>query len=220
MSTTTGKDTSKMSLRELCRLKRELDKAMEAVAEVNTLSDEAVELLLTDPAPPCEPPAPLPYPDGKPTLDQFLAKQNTRWVKRKDGRSLGENGSWWEGDAALFAYQEPPTDPLDLLRARREYWQTVYDNERKEFMEFRADAMERANNAVRYRNVPAPENAVGELLAGRQRLDEYRGKLREIDAEIEKIVPRVPPGESRDEKELFHKQQVARQIALITPEGD
>jgi hypothetical protein len=80
---------------------------------------------------------------------------------------------------------DPPKDRWQLLTLKREYLSLALAREEKAWHEYRAEVMQQAAFAAKYKNLPPPPvGAEAWLAAGKERILELRQRLADLDAEL------------------------------------
>jgi hypothetical protein len=134
---------------------------------------------------------------------------------RVGGQFLFPDGA--RADSTGNLRSEPPTDPYQLLQAKRAYVEAKLSHESDEFHAFRSECQQQAAFAARYgsNNVPGPpENAVEQLERGRERIVKLHDELVELDRQIAD----TPQGRSRQERrdhEEKQRSQMTEQMRAI-----
>ena len=108
--------------------------------------------------------------------------------------------------------REPPADPTERLRARRDYVAAHLDRTIDNFQSLKAHCHEQASLAARYTNLPGPPvDAPKELRRLAALAEKYREELAEIDAQLAE----TPEAQRQRELDALRAEQNARQAQLM-----
>jgi hypothetical protein len=137
------------------------------------------------------------------TYSEFKHRMNCEYLEIGEGFSwkvLFANGGVWSANLPL----DPPTDPKELLRRKRDFIKARLDRENAQFNSAYNDAMRIGNLSLACENVDGLSPAVLESLEqGKQRIAKLREDLAAIDKDL------IDPEEVAREQ---HRQQVIRDV--------
>lgn len=128
-----------------------------------------------------------------PTITEFAAKHGT--YEKAGDRYLFEDGAVAIGSYArqsnAFTLIEPPTDELELLKAKRDFIQARLNREVAAFNTFRNETIEQLNfHRANPLNIPAPPaTAEDDLRRGAERIHAVQAQLDELELSLNKHDP-------------------------------
>src|SRR5690348_2230296 len=112
------------------------------------------------------------------SFDEFKARQKSPFITLKNGSTLFENGASCVvdslyGSERLISFREPPVERFELLRAKRAYYQALFNAEKDAYAHAQSEYAMAARYAVLYPDAcPALDpRCMDSLAAGQQRLD-------------------------------------------------
>lgn len=131
-----------------------------------------------------------------------------------DGASANDTGTSW---------MEPPEDPWEKLRLRKQYTEAKLQRAEEEFLRVRSQFSEQASLASRYPNLPPPPHDAPAILKGLRRIVKgYRAELALIERQLENS-PKAKEEALRKELADRSRRRVAElagEIHGLTLDGD
>ncbi len=143
------------------------------------------------------------------------------FVERHHGRALRCDGQLLFADGASATddgeyRQEPPRNPLELIRVQLRYWREGVRRSTADFNALRSQCQQQAELASRYSNLPGPSNA---MLADLHKLQAAVGFCRsEVDRLQKELAEKVGPDpevQRQRFREQYEREQQAAAAAVL-----
>lgn len=82
-------------------------------------------------------------------------------------------------------FHDPPSDPVELLRTRKEFAVRKLASEQVQFAKYKQDVIRQAESAMKFKYVPAPgDSSLEDLRRGKARILALRETISDIDAAL------------------------------------
>jgi hypothetical protein len=154
-------------------------------------------------------------PDGRPC--RYVLARSGISPRTGDGVQmfLFENGARSNG---AWSHYDPPTDALDLLRARHAFLVALEKVEVQNWHRFRNDALEQSELNRRFNNLPVgvTPRAIELLVAGQQRIAAIRKEISEIELKIAASPQERAVSAEETRRKALADQQREQQQSLVT----
>jgi hypothetical protein len=154
-------------------------------------------------------------PDGRPA--RYVLGRSS--VSPRDGSDvrmyLFENGARSNGS---WQHYEPPSDPLELLRAKHAFLISIEKVETQNWFAFRNGCLEQSELNQRFSNLPIglTQRSIELLVAGQQRIAAIRKEIAEIELKIADSPQERAISKEEERRKAFADAERQRQQSLVT----
>ena len=131
----------------------------------------------------------------------------------EDGRFIFPDGT--QCDRSRMFLTEPPSDPVERLRARRLYVAAKLRAEVQDFEAFKSDCLEKVKwAAINPSCCPPPPDAAEQLTRGKARIDNLRNELGTIDQQLG-AAPQESAKQAHQQFEQVRRHKLGVQLKAI-----
>jgi hypothetical protein len=156
----------------------------------------------------------MPYTITIESYREFIERHNGRAL-RCDGQLLFADGASCSDDGECR--QEPPRDPVELIRVKLRYWREAVKRSTADFEALRSECSRQAELAARYSNLPGPPNAaLSDLHKLKDAVTFCRDEVAKLEEEWAKKTADDPDRLRRQFRERYEKEQQAAAGALLS----
>ncbi len=117
-------------------------------------------------------------------FEEYAAKHGGEYVKSRGWLLFGDGARC---DEKFEIRHQPPSDPTELLKSRREYVQSRLRRAESNFRAVKNEVLEQAQLATSFANLPGPPPSAPQELRRLQAIvEQHRSDLAVIEAELDK----------------------------------
>lgn len=154
-----------------------------------------------------------------PIIDAFAAKHGT--YEKAGNRYLFEDGAVAvesSDRSTSYTLTDPPTDELELLKAKREFVQARLNREVAAFNDYRNETIEQLNfHRANPLNIPAPPaTAEDDLRKGAERIQAVQQQLDELELSLNKHDPQRIHNAQLQEEISRRQQEISSRYQNIS----